>query len=113
MSDGCFDELERGLVTVHATEMRRNADGAREIAAERQAAKAGSQRCGAATGGPTWRSRDVPRIVRGSVDRIVALPVTEHAWNVRLADHDGACRFETLDRHSGSSARRILERQQA
>ena len=107
------DQFERGLMTVHTAEMCRNADRPTEIGAERQAAKAGGQRRGAASGGSTRCSRDVPRIVRSSVDRVVALPVTEHDRHVGLADDDGACRFETLDGNRRAGALHVLERRQA
>src|SRR5207249_9104635 len=107
------DKLKARLVTVYATEMGGDADGAGEIAAERETAKAGGQRRGAASGGSSRGSRSVPRVVAGPVDRVVALPVTEHDWHVRLADDDSARRLQALDRNRGSRAVRVLERRQA
>ena len=103
------DELERRLVAVHAAEVRGNPDRAAEVAADGQAAQAGGQRRGAASGRSTRRSRQVPRIVRGPVDRVIALPIAEHDGHVGFPDDDGACGFQTLDGDRRSRAVRILE----
>src|SRR5579864_2521601 len=113
LETGRAHEFEAGLMPVYSTEMCGDADGAAEVTAERQAAKAGGQRRTTTSRRSAWSSGDVPRIVRCSVDRVVSLPIAEHHRHVRLADYNGARGFNTLDCNGRPRAHRFLELRQA
>ena len=97
MADGA-DQLQCGLVAVDAAEVRRNANGAANVAAERQMAEAGRQRRRAAARGTARRSLQVPGIVGGPVDGVVTLQIGQHHRNIGLAYHDGARAQDAIHR---------------
>ena len=68
-------EIEGELVTVDAAKVRRYADGAADIGAEREESEARGQRRSRAARRSTASSCEIPGIVRAAVDRIVALPI--------------------------------------
>ena len=88
------DEPEAGLVSEDATEMRRDADRARDVAAELQRREPGRDRCGRPARRSARRPRQIPRVARRPVHRVVALVIGRRERHVGLAERDGARRPE-------------------
>ena len=84
------DDAVRRLVAVHAAEVRRDADGAGDVAADLQRDESCGQRSRRATGGTTHGSFWIPRVPGQAVDVVVGLEVTCEQRNVGLAQDDGA-----------------------
>jgi hypothetical protein len=103
----------RGLVAVNAAKVRRHAQRAADIGTERQRSEAGSECRRRAAGGAAGRTAHVPRIVRGAVDVVVALPVGEHQRHVGLAKDDGAGALEAGDREGVLLRHKALGRHDA
>jgi hypothetical protein len=92
------NDAVRGFVAVDAAIVRRHAQRAADIGAERQRAEAGSQRRRGAAGRTARRAGEIPRIVGGAVNVVEALPVGEHQRHIGLAENDSAGALEPGDR---------------
>ena len=88
------DEIKGRLVGANSAEMRRNAQRAADVAAERQRTETRGERRGRPARGAARRARPVPRIVRRPVDGVVALRVAEAERHIGLAENDCARRLE-------------------
>ena len=81
---------KRGLVSENAAEVRRYANGTANIAAHTQISQTRRQRSRAPAGRSTRCALQVPGIVGCTIDRVIALPVSQSHGNIRCTHQDGA-----------------------
>ena len=103
-------EVKCRLVGANSTEMRRNAQRAADVAAERQRSETRGERRGRPARGAARRARPVPRIVRRPIDFVVALPVAEAERHIGLAENDCAGRLEAAHGERVFLRDEVLER---
>ena len=102
-----------GLVAVDAAVGGRVADAAADVAAVFQRAQAGSDHGRAAARRAAGPARQVPGVVGGAVDRVVALEVGQVQRHVALAEDHRACRLEPVDHQRVRRGGVVLARQVA
>src|ERR1700722_6881264 len=78
------------LVRADPAEMRRNAQRAADVRAERQRTETSGERGRRSAGGAPGRPGLVPRIVGRAVNVVVALPVAKDQGHIGLAKNDSA-----------------------
>src|SRR5205807_292538 len=94
------DKAEAWLVSEHTAEMRRHADRAADIRADRERTETRGQCRSASARGAAGRAAEIPRIVRRPVDLVVALEIPQADRDVGLADDDGAGGLQSRDQKS-------------
>ena len=87
-------EPECRLVGADPAKMRRHAQRAADVGAERQRPETGRERRGRSAGRAARRSRLVPGIVRRPVDIVIALPVAVDEGHIGLAENDRTSALE-------------------
>jgi hypothetical protein len=100
------DDIERRFVAVDTTEMGGNADRAAKVAPWLEVAQACRDHGGPAASRTARRPRRIPRVVGGSEDRVVTLPVAGPERHVGLAQDHGTSL--TQARHHHGVARRDM-----
>jgi hypothetical protein len=91
-------QIEGRLVGEDATEMRRRAQRAADIGAELQGHEAGGECRRRAARRSARGAAEIPRIIGGAVNVVVALPIPDRDRQIGLADHDSAGGLEPLHR---------------
>ena len=91
------DQPPGRFVAIDAAVMRRVAQRAGDVAAGAEGRQPRGKRRRFAARRATGRARQVPRVVGGAVNVIVALRVGEHVRHVGLAEHDGAGMQQAID----------------
>ena len=97
-------------MSIHAAIRARHPDRTADVAADFERRQTRRQRRAAATGAAARRARQIPRIVRASVDRAVGLPVAERDRNVRFAEQARAGREHRARERSVARGPIVLER---
>src|SRR5690606_30216616 len=95
------------LVPVDAAEMGGVADRAADVGAEVEPGEAGCDHGRGPAGGAARGPLQVPGVVRGAVDLVVALPVGERLRHVGLAEDHRAGGEQALDR-DGVAVRNVV-----
>ncbi len=90
---------ERRLVRVDAAEVRRCAQRTRDVGADGQRPEPARQRRRRPAGGAARRAPQVPGVVGGAVDLVVALHVVQPQGHIGLAEHHRARRPEPRHLH--------------
>src|SRR5580704_5842305 len=98
------------LVRADPTEMRRNAQRAADVGAQRQRAETSGERRRRSARGAARRPSLVPRVASCAVNVIVALPVAEAEWHVGLAKNDSAGALKACHGERVFLSDEILER---
>src|ERR1700722_6082727 len=84
------DQAQRWLVSKNSAEMRRRAYRATDVGSERKRAKPRSDSRSRSARRAAGRAADIPGIVGGSVDIVIALELTKPHRDIGLADDDFA-----------------------
>ena len=104
------DQVQRRFVPVDAAEIRRHANRSADVASHAQEPQPRRQCRRRTSRTPARCPLKVPGIVRGSVDRVVALPVMQIQRDIRGADQHRARAQQPIDGRRVSRSLHVLER---